>query len=68
MMPTTDDYRIYRLDAVGMIEPTELIAAPDDDEAIRQARSIGRNGRKCELWQGKRLVVTLDRQELEDRV
>ncbi len=68
MMPAADDYRIYRLDAVGMIAPTELIAAPDDNEAIRQARRIGRNGRKCELWQGKRLVVALDRQELEDRV
>lgn len=68
MMPTTDDYRVYRLDAVGMIAPMELVAAPDDDEAIRQARRLGRNGRRCELWQGKRLVVSLDSQELEDRV
>lgn len=67
MTPVVKDYRIYRLDAVGMIAPTELIAAPNNDDAIREARRIGRNGRKCELWQGKRLVITLDSRELEGR-
>lgn len=67
MAPTLDDYRIYRLDGFGMIAPAELIAAADDHDAIRQARTIGRNGRKCELWHGHRLVIALDRRELQDR-
>lgn len=67
MTAALEDYRIYRLDAVGMIAPTELIAASNDDEAILLARRIGRNGRKCELWHGHRLVVALDLEELEDR-
>ena len=66
MTPVMEDYRIYRLDGVGMIAPAELIAASDDNDAIRQVRAIGRDARKCELWKGKRLVIALDGRELED--
>lgn len=61
-----EEYRIYRLNHVGGIEPTELIEAVDDHDAIRQARALGRNALKCELWQNGRLVLTLSSQELED--
>lgn len=66
MKPILENYRIYRLDDIGRIAPTELIAASDDSDAIGKARTIARNARKCELWHGRRLVVSLNSGELED--
>ena len=67
MTPIVENYRIYRLDDFGMIAPTELIAASDDGDAIGKTRAIARNARKCELWHGRRLVVSLESAELEDK-
>lgn len=55
-----DDYRVYRLDGVGQIGFVELFEAIDDGDAIAQARQLGRHGLKCELWRGRRLVITLN--------
>ena len=58
------DYRIYRFDGRSKIEFAEWIDASDDDDAIRQTRQIGGRAAKCELWQGKRLIISLDPQDL----
>ena len=56
-----DGYRLYRLDGMGQIADAELIKARDDDDAIRQAEEIAKTALKCEVWQGGRLVMKLDR-------
>jgi hypothetical protein len=60
----TDEYRLYRLDGMGQIANAVLLDARDDDDAIRQARELGRSSLKCEVWQSARLVTILDRQDL----
>jgi hypothetical protein len=59
-----DDYRVYRLNDGGSIAAAELIRAADDEDAVSQARKLGSNGLKCEVWQGRRLVLSLDKGEL----
>lgn len=59
-----DDYRLYRVDGTGQIQLVELLKAGDDDDAVQQARKLGRDGLKCEVWQGRRLVTTLQSQDL----
>ena len=61
-----NDYRLYRLGGVGGLAPVDLLTAQDDEDAVRQARELGRNAIMCELWQGKRLVMALDRQDLTE--
>jgi hypothetical protein len=60
------EYRLYCLDGGNRIHQAEWISAENDDDAIRQARELKRNAVTCEVWQGKRLVVTLRRQDLSD--
>jgi hypothetical protein len=57
-------YRLYCLDGIGSISLAESIEASDDADAIRQAQEIKRRALKCEVWLGKRLVATLDGQQL----
>ena len=57
-------YRLYCLDAAGSIGFAEWIEAPDDAAAVRQAHERYRGALKCEVWLDKRLVATIDRQEL----
>ncbi|HKX91858.1 MAG TPA: hypothetical protein VJM15_05460 [Sphingomicrobium sp.] len=52
-------YRLYCLDGAGRVETAEWIEAADDQAAIAAA-SAGHQGRKCELWQGGRMVARLD--------
>jgi hypothetical protein len=59
-----DDYRVYRLNDGVSIAAAELIRAADDEDAVSQARKLGSNGLKCEVWQGRRLVLSLDKGEL----
>lgn len=59
-----EDYRLYRLDAAGQIMLVERVEASDDTDAIRQAHLLGKNGLKCEVWQDRRLVTTLDDHDL----
>jgi hypothetical protein len=57
-------YTLYCLDERGQISLAELIHAEDDRDAIRQAQVLKQDARKCEVWQGKRLVAQLDSQDL----
>ncbi len=59
-----EQYRLYRLDSAGQIMLVEHVEASDDTDAVRQAQLLGKNGLKCEVWQERRLVTTLDRRAL----
>ena len=56
------DYRIYFLDVVGHIALADWFAADSDDEAIKAVRNHAHNHHRCEIWQERRLVATLDAQ------
>ena len=52
------EYRLYCLDSDGTSVAAEWIEAASDSEAIEQARAM-QGLRRCEVWQGHRLVATL---------
>lgn len=52
-------YRLYCLDGVGKVASAQWIEADDDSAAIDAAENL-HAGRKCELWQGERLVATVE--------
>ena len=52
-------YRLYCLDGADKVVTADWIDAADDAAAIDAAEQQ-HNGRKCELWQGERLVATID--------
>jgi hypothetical protein len=58
------DYRLYYLDGDGRIGLADWIKAPDDEDAIRQARVLKHHARKCEVWKDDRLVAQMDAQSL----
>ena len=58
------DYRLYCLDADGRISLADWIEADTDEEAIEKARTTAQGALKCEIWERKRLVKTLDAQDL----
>jgi len=58
------DYRVYCLDGAGHIDSAETIRASSDAEAIAVATKMKLGGRKCEVWQGRRLVAALDAGQL----
>ena len=55
----TKTYRIYCFDAHRMVVTAEFIVAANDEEAIAIAEASG-FGNKCELWDEKRLVASLE--------
>jgi hypothetical protein len=57
-------YRIYCLDADGRIAVPEWLDASDDEDAIKQTQTHKNGARQCEVWQCKRLVARLGKQEL----
>ena len=57
-------YRMYSLDGAGRISYGEEIEAIADDEAIARVREMRPNALKCELWEGRRLVATLNERDL----
>lgn len=57
-------YRLYCLDREGHINTADWIEAADDSDAIAKARDLKRNGLKCEVWQGRRLVAKLEAHDL----
>jgi hypothetical protein len=61
---THSQYRLYCLDQRGRISLAEWIDAADDEDAIRHAQLLKRDGRKCEVWHGTRLVARLEAQDL----
>ena len=59
MFETPDPkYRIYTLDGLHILKGDWLEAA-SDEEAIIAARATN-PGSKCEIWDGHRLVTTID--------
>ena len=54
------EYRMYRLDELGAIGLAEEILADDDQQALDKIREMNLNFRKCELWDGHRMVAALD--------
>lgn len=57
-------YRLYCLDSAGRISLAEWIEAGDDAQALGQARLLKGGARKCEVWEGKRLVGRLREHDL----
>jgi hypothetical protein len=57
-------YRLYCLDGAGRIGFAEWIEAPNDSDAVEEARRMKRTATRCEVWQGTRLVAALDRADL----
>jgi hypothetical protein len=58
------NYRLYCLNDAGGISLAETIIASDDQDAINQARELKQDALKCEVWDGRRLVATLNGQDL----
>jgi hypothetical protein len=58
-------YRLYCLDAEGQIHLAEFVEAANDQDAIRQAHDLKINSMKCEIWNAKRLVATLNADDLK---
>ena len=54
------DYRVYCLNGAGRIELADWISAPDDDDAVQQARLMKKDAIGCEIWLGRRLVASLN--------
>lgn len=52
-------YRLYCLDGADQFASAEWIEAADDAAAVEAAQDL-RQGRKCELWKGDRLVARMD--------
>lgn len=52
-------YRLYCLDGVDKVASADWVEADDDKSAIEAAEEL-HQGRKCELWQGNRLVTVID--------
>jgi hypothetical protein len=57
-------YRLYSLDGVGHLNFAEEIMADSDEEAIATARELRPDAMQCEIWEGRRLVTSLRRQDL----
>lgn len=53
------DYRLYRCDSTGKIISAEWLSAPDDAEALAQAKAL-EAGVIVEIWERQRLVARLD--------
>jgi len=58
------EYRLFCLNDLGSLDFVETIMAADDRAAIREARHLKRRARKCEVWEGRRLVATLAADDL----
>ncbi len=58
------EYRLYCLYEAGNLDLPDTIIAADDRTAIDQACDLKRHARKCEIWEARRLVATLEAQDL----
>lgn len=59
MSDETKIYRLYCFDGERMTLTGDTIQAVNDAAAIAMAEAQG-YGSKCEIWEGKRLVATLE--------
>jgi hypothetical protein len=53
------NYRVYRLDRANHVVEVEWLTAASDEQAVAAARALKRAD-KCEIWQGERLVATVE--------
>jgi hypothetical protein len=53
------NYRLYCFDGAGKVWTADWLRASSDAEAIELAHGM-EVGVKCEIWEGKRLVTTID--------
>ena len=53
-------YRLLCVNAEGYFEFADCIEAADDDAAIHKASYLKRDAVTSEIWEGKRLVASLD--------
>jgi hypothetical protein len=54
-----NNYRVYRLDRANHVLDVEWMTAASDEQAVAAARALKRAD-KCEIWQGERLVATIE--------
>ena len=59
-MPS-ENYHYYRLDGTGRLHEPAKFAADSDEDAIAQIETKHPDS-KCEIWQGKRLVASIQPQ------
>jgi len=59
MSAPSKTYRICCFDGANAIVTADWIEAASDEEAIAKAQARG-FGTKCEIWEGSRLVVSLE--------
>ena len=52
-------YRVYCYDATDKVVTADWLDAASDEEAIARVEAMG-FGTKCEIWEGNRLVATLE--------
>jgi hypothetical protein len=60
------NYRVYRLDRANHVVEVEWLTAASDEEAVAAARALKRAGKR-EIWQGERLVATVESEVAERR-
>jgi hypothetical protein len=53
------NYRLYCFDGMGKVWAPDWLRASSDAEAIALAQAMD-VGVKCEIWEGKRLVATIE--------
>ena len=58
MSAAIKSYRVYCYDGAHQVVTADWIEAASDEEAIAKAHAAG-FGSKCEIWDGKRLVASL---------
>lgn len=54
-------YRVYRFAEAPKAVTADFIKAAHDHEAIAKAEELA--AAKCEIWDGKRLVASLEREQ-----
>jgi hypothetical protein len=59
------EYRIYLLDEQGSLHSPEELVADGDQQALEAAWRMTKF-QKCEVWEGRRLVASLDGKRLAD--
>lgn len=55
-------YRIYCYDGANRMLTSDWLKAENDEDAIAEARAAG-FGSQCEIWDGRRLVASLQEEE-----
>jgi hypothetical protein len=54
------NYRLYCFDGGNHVRAAEWLLAADDADAVQTARRMDL-GTKCEVWEGQRLVASIER-------